>query len=82
MKSCVGVTPILIQKSDIPPDSLYELMAEAMLDPKLRKVLVHEGVVYQSGTTPTGNAIRREVLLRALEAAKVQGWELVRIRRD
>ena len=64
-----------------PPDTLYELMAEAMLDPKLRRVLVHEGIVYNSGAVPSGNQIRITVLRRALEAAKSQGWELVLNRR-
>lgn len=60
------------------PSTLLELMAEAMLDPSLRRTLVHQGIVYTSGTLPTGNKIRVAVIKRALEAAETEGWTLTK----
>jgi len=66
-------------KSTEPPNSLIELMAEAMLDPKLRRILVHEGIAYTSDTLPSGNQVRAEVLKRALAVAEQQGWRLIKV---
>ncbi len=49
-------------------EELLDIMAEAMLDPSL----------YADGrrVTPSGNIIRKKVLVRALEAAELQGFFL------
>jgi hypothetical protein len=51
------------------PETLLDRMADAMLDP----ALTDRGFM----TTATGNAVRKEVLRRALAAAESVGWDLV-----
>jgi hypothetical protein len=48
-------------------------MAEAMLDPILRQP------PHNKTTSPTGNTVRQQIILRMLQAAKLNGWELVKI---
>jgi hypothetical protein len=51
-------------------EELLDVMADAMLDPSL----------YNDGkrTSPSGNVIRKKVLVRALEAAELKGYFLTR----
>jgi hypothetical protein len=57
------------------PDSVLEVMADAMLDPKLRTE------PFNKTTLPSGNAVRKDVLRRALAAAEALGW-VMQIRRS
>jgi hypothetical protein len=50
------------------PDEVLEEMADAMLEPSLR--------TQGKTTSPSGNVVRKQVLIRALRAASTLGWEL------
>lgn len=54
----------------IPYDRLLDHMADAMIDPALR---------CEGAPSNPGNAVRKEVLNRALEAATRAGWRMMPI---